>query len=185
VTEGAAKARLFVALEIDHDTRAELAQWRDAQAACEGLRPVPEESMHVTLCFLGWRGEDEIDRIGALVSACARRLPVLALGEGAWLPDRRRPRVLVADLVDPEGAVAELQADLSAALARAAGYEPERRRFRPHITVARVPTGWHGPADLDPAPARDVTPSGVTLFRSRLSRGGARYEAQMRAELHR
>jgi 2'-5' RNA ligase len=183
VSEAAAKARLFVALEVDEETRRELARWRDAQATCEGLRAVPEESMHVTLCFLGWRREDEIERIGSLVTSCARPLPDLALGAATWLPDPWRPRVLVIDLVDGEDAIAELQAELSAVLAREVGYEPELRRFRPHVTVARVHRGWRPRAELEIVPTRDVTLSAVTLFRSQLSRSGARYEAQMRLPL--
>jgi 2'-5' RNA ligase len=60
---------------------------------------------------------------------------------------------------------------------------PERRRFLPHVSVARV----RGRAPEDPLP--DLPEMGsfdatsLTLFRSRLSPKGARYEALARASL--
>jgi 2'-5' RNA ligase len=188
---GAARARLFVALDLPEPVRAALAAWGAAIAANvhdEGaLRLLPPESLHATLCFLGWRDEGHVEAIAALALGAVQEgapAPRLALGAPAWLP-RRRPRVLAVDLADSGEALADLQARVSDALEAGAGLEPEKRPFRSHVTVARVPRGTRVSARDElaaPAPLQ-FAGAAVTLYRSRLSRAGARYEPLARVEL--
>jgi 2'-5' RNA ligase len=141
------------------------------------LRDVAPESLHVTLCFLGSRPEEEIDAIAAACTiVAAEPAPGLVLAEGLWLP-RRRPRVLAVRLEDPERGLARIQSELSAALAAGGWYEPEKRPFLAHVTVARVGARLGPrPPELPEPPRVEFTGSSVVLYRSRLSRSGARYE---------
>jgi RNA 2',3'-cyclic 3'-phosphodiesterase len=183
VTERPERARLFVALDLPAEVRDVLAAWgREQTRRREGLRLVDSAMLHVTLCFLGWRGIDEAEGIGATVLACAAPVPDLALGEAAWLPPRR-PRVLAVDLEDA-GAVGALQRRVSDALVAAAGYEPERRPYRPHVTVARVSRGARLRAfDLEPPPPTPFRGAALTLYRSTLRRAGALYTPLARVAL--
>jgi ketosteroid isomerase-like protein len=98
------------------------------------------------------------------------------LGEPVWLP-ARRPRVLAVRLEDGSGVVARVQAALASALVAGGWYAPETRPFLPHVTVARVAKDARlRPPRLEPPPAVEVHCSRVTLYRSRLGSGGARYE---------
>ena len=188
---GAARARLFVALDLPKDAREALAAWGREVAAGDGaerrLRLVPADALHVTLCFLGWRDEGQAEEIATLALGAVPEgapAPPLALGPGAWLPPRR-PRVLAVDLADEAGALADLQARVSDALAARAAFEPEKRPFRPHVTVARVPRGVRAGGREEPPPPAPLRFPGaaVTLYRSRLSGAGAQYEPLARAEL--
>jgi RNA 2',3'-cyclic 3'-phosphodiesterase len=172
--------RLFVAADLPGDVRAALAAWRPDDRA---LRPVDSAGLHVTLCFLGWRDEARVDAIAAAATACAAPVGELAVREGLWLPPRR-PRVLTVALDDPEGRLTAVQEAVVAAMVEAAGHEPEARPFLPHVTVARVRRGARAPrGELPPAPALRFAPTELTLYRSRLSRDGARYEPLARAPL--
>ena len=173
------RARLFVALELPADVRLRLAGWRDAAVhAVPALRPVASESLHVTLCFLGWISSGEVEAI-ALACRGVAGLPAapLRVAEGLWLPPRR-PRVLAVALTDRGGGLARAQAALSDALAAGGWYEPESRPFLAHVTVARVQRGARVRGAELPAldGGAEFEGSTVTLFRSRLGRGGARYE---------
>ena len=188
---GAARARLFVALDLPEDAREALAAWGREVASPDGterrLRLIPAEALHVTLCFLGWRDEGQAEEIGALALGALREgapAPRLTLGAAAWLPPRR-PRVLAVDLADAGGALADVQARVSDALAAGAAFVPEKRPFRPHVTVARVPRGARagGREEPPPPPPLEFPGAAVTLYRSRLSRAGAHYEPLARAEL--
>jgi 2'-5' RNA ligase len=188
---GAPRARLFVALDLPGEPREALAAWGRDVATSDGaerrLRLIPADALHVTLCFLGWRDEGQADEIAALVLGAVpdgAPAPSLALGEAAWLPPRR-PRVLAVDLADEDGAATDLQARVSDALVAGAAFEPEKRPFRPHVTVARVPRGARGGGREEPAPpaALPFRGAAVTLYRSRLSSAGAHYEPLARAEL--
>jgi RNA 2',3'-cyclic 3'-phosphodiesterase len=188
---GAARARLFVALDLPEDVREALAAWGRAVAAPDGaerrLRLVPADALHVTLCFLGWRDEGQAEEIATLALGAVSEgapAPDLAVGAGVWLPPRR-PRVLAVDLADEDGALAGLQARVSDALAARVAFVPEKRPFRPHVTVARVPRGVRAGGREEPAPPAPLRFPGaaVTLYRSRLSGAGAQYEPLARTEL--
>jgi 2'-5' RNA ligase len=176
----AERARLFVALELPDHARGTLARWRDDAVETFGsdrLRPVTADSLHVTLCFLGWCSLDDVEAIAAACGvAAARPVARLTLGRVVWLP-RRRPGVLAVELNDAGARLGAVQATLSASLASGGWYVPEQRPFYPHVTVARVRKGprIRGAELAKPEPL-GFEGEAVTLFRSRLARSGARYE---------
>ncbi len=179
------RARLFVALELPHEARDALGRWIVlAIGRTTGLRPVAADQLHVTLCFMGWQPVEQVD---AVAEACqrlsVRDAATVGLGEVLWLPPRR-PRVLAIGLDDHGGRVSAIQSELSGLLQAGGWYEPEARPYLPHVTVARA-----GRRDrvrqlsLPAPPSLSATTSRVTLFRSRLSAAGARYEALSSVEL--
>jgi 2'-5' RNA ligase len=144
------------------------------------------DHLHVTLCFLGWLTAADVDAVleacGAVADASACDL---RLGEATWLP-RRRPRVVAVVLEDPDKELAPVQRALSEALQAGGWYEPEVRPFLAHVTVARAGSRQRVRArDLEAPPPVAVRASRVTLFRSRLSPTGARYEQLGSVELAR
>ena len=176
---GGERVRLFVALDLPEPVRAALLEWRAAQAPLQGLRLTSPAALHATLCFPGWRPTEEIapvaESCATATGGCER--PRLRLGESLWLPPRR-PRVLSVALEDPTGVLGRLQASLSAALSKGGWYEPESRPYLAHVTVARMPARSRVRAVELPSPrALEFNAPSVTLYRSRLERGGARYEA--------
>ena len=178
-------ARLFAALELPVDVRGALGAF--GRAAADGdfaLRAVSDDALHVTLAFLGHRPLDDIPFASeAARSAVAGPVAALSLGEPLWLAPRR-PHVLTVEVVDGDGALIALQERVAAALVGATGYEPDRRRFRPHVTVARV---RHGAAPrrrgLPEAPKAAFAGEAVVLYRSWLGGGPARYEPLERVAL--
>src|SRR4051812_3063655 len=178
-------ARLFVALEIGAPDRAALGAWaQEAVGEDAGMRVVATEQIHLTLAFLGHRSPDEIPALGAVVAdvAAGRPAPALRSTGALWLSPRK-PHVLTVGVEDATGALAALHDELWTAL-EALDFTRERRRFRPHLTVARVRHGWTAPsAALPPAPERDLEAGSVVLMRSWLGGGPARYEALERGAL--
>lgn len=171
--------RLFVALELPAEAVAALAAFR-ARADAGVWRPVADEALHLTLAFLGRRPAEDAQRVGELLHGVAVAAPRLRLGGALALPPRC-PRVLAAEVEDRDGTLATLQAEVGGRLQESGLYEPEARRFRPHVTVARLRSG----ARVRPAqPERLVGPEpvpfrglAVTLYESRLEQAGARYLA--------
>jgi 2'-5' RNA ligase len=168
--------RLFAALDLPRPVRTSLAAWAaSAVAGDDRLRLVREESLHVTLVFLGERADP-----GPAAAAVVQALdappdaPPLAVDGPLWLSPRR-PHVLTVGLDDPSGELATIQASVLDALVRHAGHEADRRSFRPHVTVARV-RGRLRPFELPSPPTLEFRPPAVTLYRSVLGRGPATYE---------
>ena len=169
------------------------AAWRRARAwpasSRGALRLLDAQSLHLTLCFLGSRPVGEIEALAAALGACAEHACELSVGAPLWLPPRR-PRALAVEIHDRSGELARVQERVSGALARASGWEPQRRRFRPHITLARIRRGAAGAArgparagagasssSLPATPRLSFTPEAIVLYRSWLAPEGASYEA--------
>jgi 2'-5' RNA ligase len=164
--------RLFVALDLPAPARDALTAFRDA-ADAEVWRPVPETSFHVTLAFIGHREAADVARCTVALDALELpAAPPLALGPAVVLS-----RVLAVAVEDPTGGLGAVQAAVAAALAEAGVYEPEARRFRPHVTVGRLRKGARPGRRSDAAPSPVPFAGGaVVLYRSILGRGPANYE---------
>jgi RNA 2',3'-cyclic 3'-phosphodiesterase len=216
MTRGAT-ARLFVAVDPPAEVCEELLAWarraltrtsRGRSLRANGdARLLEPEALHLTLCFLGGRQVDEIATIGEALADCAASVGELELGAPLWLPPRH-PRVLAVEVHDRDGGLERLHSAVCGALAAATDWRPERRRFRAHITVARIrgggrERGRRRPRRGDDASAGDLertqgrrqepslpatpqlrfTPAAVVLYRSFLSRSGASYQALASCEL--
>src|SRR3954451_3846509 len=147
------RVRLFVALELPDEFRERLARWReDAYRELPGLRLPARETLHVTLVFLGYQAERDIERITEICFAEAPgRFALEVVGMKGVPP--RRSRLHALDLSDRDGGLARWQAALSERLARAGLYEPEKRPFWPHVTLARVKRGVRAAAAPPALPA--------------------------------
>jgi len=182
----APRLRLFVALELPAAARGTLAAFREAEADPAVWRPVRDEALHLTLAFLGMRPAEDVAAIAGVLERGAGAAPPLALGPALLLPPRRA-RALCAEVADPGGALAALQARVSDGLAAVGVYEAERRPFRAHATVARLRAGARAPRQARTAGPEPLEFHGetLTLYRSRPQRGGAVYEALSRVPLPR
>lgn len=123
--------RLFAGLEIAEGARQRLEGLRGELA---GARWVAPEDYHITLRFFGDVDGPTADALTARLAALrARPVPMQLSGLGVF--GGRRPRALWAGVVaGPE--LAALQRACEQA-GRAAGLEPQSRKYTPHVTLAR------------------------------------------------
>ena len=179
--------RAFVAVELPPEARDALSavvRYLDGRGIA-GLRTVDPVSAHLTLKFLGNVPASRVGAIeDALVEAASGSRPfTLALDDTGTFPERGAPRVLWVGLSGDVDALSSLQSGTEAAL-RPLGFEPERRPFRPHLTLARLRDRStlsdrnRAAAALSSAPFEPGLAFGVesvSLMRSILRREGPRY----------
>ena len=185
------RARLFVALVLPDEVRRGIGEWGRQQLADPALRPVVEESLHVTLAFLGHRPEKEIEPIAGAVREGAGPAPWIELLDPVQRPPRGRARVIALPVLSP--GAESLQAGVEEKLVEGGFYEPEKRPFWPHVTVARVRPEARGssrPAVVSEAPGPIPKELGeprvavrLALYRSELKPTGARYVPLAQVEL--
>ena len=133
--------RLFFALWATAEERRALSAAAAAAVGSSGGRAVPQENLHVTLAFLGQVPAARTTELAALAhrvgtNGALAGTPLLLQFErlAYW----HAPQILVA--LSTAGAAA---AALAAALQReasAAGFLPDLKPFRAHVTVARKVT---------------------------------------------
>jgi 2'-5' RNA ligase len=187
--------RLFIAVELPEGWTAALRQTQALlrRQGFEPLRWVRPEGAHLTLKFLGNVEAGRVDDlIAALRPAAAASGPfTLRLGGLGSFGPPARPRVLWAGVRGDLHALTRLWQAVEASIGPL-GFPPERERFSPHLTLARVPE--HLPrtlsagipaalAAIDPPTADPLLVREISLMRSHLGPGGARYERLAAAAL--
>jgi 2'-5' RNA ligase len=178
--------RLFVAVPLDEGARSAVEAVVDAVRAGEpegrGVRWVRLEGLHITLRFLGPTPEPRVEQLADAVRAAgAGAAPIRATITGAGsFPSTGRPRTLWLSLTDGADDLARLAGRLDDALAER-GWEPERRPFRAHLTLARadgVRAGAATAAALAAAASQVAIEAAfdrLVLFESVTGSGRARY----------
>jgi RNA 2',3'-cyclic 3'-phosphodiesterase len=186
------RARLFVALDLPQDVRAGLVDWQRTALADPALRVMRPEALHMTLVFLGYQNEKDVKAIAKEAFDVDSQAPAVELvREPVGVPPGKRPR-LIALAANSDETVA-LQKQVEERLVEARFYEPEKRAFWPHLTVARVrpeAPKSRKPALITTPPHplpehmfRFFRPARLVLFKSHLRRSGAEYEALAELEL--
>lgn len=179
-----ADARCFLALLPDAASRTALQRCRDAleranSGAPRGMRWVEPAAMHLTLRFLGESGSAQIDYFKHMLPALARALPTIrARRYGIW-PNRARPRMLVLEL-EADALLSQIAGECEMH-ARKAGFAPESRDFRAHVTLARLRPGCA--LGILPSPPPAFTFDTLALMRSTLAQPVATYTELARAPI--
>jgi 2'-5' RNA ligase len=179
------RARLFVALDLPDDVRGEIVAWQQRELTDEALRPTAPENLHVTLAFLGYQRERDIEAIAKLVAATRAPAPRMRLAPEPVTKGRSRKRPSLIALDAPSEEAVALQAELETSLVDAGFYEPEKRAFWPHVSVARVRPERRGskrpmevtrmPGPFGEGDVRTFDSVRISLYRSNLRPQGAEY----------
>ena len=175
--------RLFVALDLPPPVKAQLAA---LSGGIPGAKWVPPENHHLTLRFIGeiepWLAE-EVD--AALAAIRAPRFDLALAGLGTFEKGGRIQSIHVT--AERSEALTRLQGKVETALQRI-GLEPERRRFAPHVTLARTDraetqklVSFVQAHSLFRAPP--VAVEHFTLFSSHLGKEAAHYVPEVDYEL--
>ncbi len=126
--------RLFVALPLPEMLRQSLAL---LGGGVPGAKWTPVQNFHLTLKFIGEVDERTADDIVSALDGVRADAFDLSLHGIGTFEGKRGPRLLyAAGVATPE--LLDLEARVSAALARVPGLEVENRRFTPHVTLARL-----------------------------------------------
>lgn len=145
-----------------------------------GARWVDADNYHITLRFIGEVAEDEAEDIDAALSTVsAPQFPLSIVGVGHFGKLRKARSVWAGVEAGPP--LKHLQAKIESAIVRA-GFPREERRFKPHVTLARIKgeTGHHLANFLSEHGdfrLAETTVSHFHLFQSQLTRNGAMYES--------
>jgi len=131
--------RLFVALAVPETVKSALGDLRaELGQGLPSLRWVRPEGIHLTLRFLGDVPEGELEAVRLALAPCADGVAPFTLqtvGVGVF-PHLRAPRVFWIGFRTIPDPLYHLQDRVEQAM-NGIGFTPERRPFRPHLTVGR------------------------------------------------
>ncbi len=182
--------RSFIALPVPGHVTSHLARLHESVSQAEGkIRWVKAEAMHLTCVFLGDIETEQIDPISEALQRAAAGIPpfVTSLDSVGAFPNFRHPRVVWVGFERGEDEVTALKKRIDEEL-EPLGFEPEYRRFHPHLTLGRV-KGEGKKGLLEQAAAAWILPyenwitGEIVLFQSVLSRHGPTYTVLARVPL--
>jgi len=169
--------RLFVGIALPGDIRG---QCERLKGGLKAARWVDQENLHLSLRFIGEvTGGMESDIDAALKPLNRPPFSLTLSGLGAF--DRRGRVHAVWAGVEKSDELAVLRDKVETALVRT-GLEPEHRKFKPHVTIARLKGGAATEAGLyleshAGFAAGPFMVDTFTLYESHLGHGGTHYEA--------
>lgn len=169
--------RLFVGLALP---AAAAARIMHLHHRLPGARWIAPENLHITIAFIGDVETPQAEDIHNALSVLRCPAPTLRLKDLGSFGEAHRSRALWLG-IDPPRALDALHERVAAALRRAR-VKLEKRRFTPHVTIARLgevePTAMASLLNRNiEAASAPFTPEALTLFRSYRGRDGAHYEA--------
>lgn len=169
--------RLFVALSLPDSVAARLSL---LQSGVIGARWQTREQLHLTLRFIGevdGRVLRDIDDMLSVIRCSRLLLELKGVGEFG----HNKPHALWAG-VAPNDALLHLQRKIERAVQQA-GLEPEKKKYKPHITLARLrgtPPGivmdWLTDHALFAGGAFEA--NAFALYSSQLTSDGSKYRVE-------
>lgn len=141
-------------------------------------KAVPPENWHITLRFLGSTDQVAYERYLAALdySGLGAEFDV-GLGEMGAFPRPRSATVTWLAVTEGQDRLADLASEAEE-VALSAGFAPEDRPFRAHLTLSRVRPPEDVSRLVEEFPAVDLRWScrSIVVYRSHPGRGGVRYE---------
>ncbi len=134
--------RCFIAVEcIDDDVVSGI---RRVQGALEStgahLKHVETENIHLTLKFLGEIEQHKVDEVTTIINGISFDPFSFKVEEVGVFPNHNRPTTIWAGITDGVSDLAMVNEEVDSKMAKL-GFERERRRFQPHLTISRVKSG--------------------------------------------
>lgn len=185
--------RLFIAVDLPPETLQALAQTQKRLKSAKAVRWTKPQQIHLTLQFLGDTPAARVEAIAHALQREVSPLPAFSLtlnGVGVF-PNLKRPRIIWAGLAGQSDALQALHRAVIAAT-QTVGFIPEKRPFKPHLTIGRVQK-WANPGDyaairqtIQRAPIAEIAAFSVdhiSLIRSRLTPAGPIYTQLTRIDL--
>jgi 2'-5' RNA ligase len=178
--------RSFIAVELPDETKLKLKQL-EAQLKSGrryAMKWVAPDSIHLTLKFLGNIAIDRTGEITGAIEEAARGISpfqVNVTGLGVF-PNSKRVQVTWVGLDGQTEKLVQLQQNIESGMEKL-GFIPEKRRFTPHLTIARFrdhasPGERQDFGQLIASIRFDAGPfivDSISLMKSQLTREGAIY----------
>jgi 2'-5' RNA ligase len=142
--------RSFLAFKLPSEIREQIDKIsRELQQSSLPVRWVKTDNIHLTIIFLGSVSEDTIDDIKKETGAVVQRFSAITIGLNGIgvFPNWRRPRVFWVGLDGEIESLSNLRNELQAEL-KVFGFKPEKRPFRPHLTLGRFRSSLKGDEEL-------------------------------------
>lgn len=165
--------RLFLAISLPEDVKKRLFRFVEKEYRNLPVKWVQRENLHITLIFLGYTPEEKIPEICEAIGEKLAGVSSFELEfQNFQVGPNKEAKKMIWAAGEKSGELAELKYRLDKALG---AYIPEKKEFRPHITLGRIIKREWGKISPEPEVEKKFTfsvPVGsVELFESKFEKG--------------
>lgn len=170
------KHRLFIAILLPEEIKEKLIDFQRRFKKFE-VRWTKSENLHLTLAFLGYTDQREIERIKEIIKKIAQKFSpfILNLNQITLGPDSKRPRMIWA-VGEAKAPLKELVEDLKNQLTREKIFVDRKYPFKVHLTLARAKGKELYGRKIDKKIDLTFSVKEIALMESRLSPKSAEYK---------
>ena len=176
--------RIFIAIDISEAARAAVVTYIEKLYLDFVRIPVGwehAEKLHFTIRFLGDTDEEWLDKVCEVVRATANKFQPFSvrIAETGVFPHYKNAKVLWLGPKQGSDKMTAINSEMDACL-NLIGIEPEKRKFHPHLTIARIKdleksrtlVRVHRQRQFEPIV---FTAAGLTVYESKLRKTGSEY----------
>ena len=177
--------RLFIALPLPSSVETKLGEIIDDLKNKGGkVKWVNPKNIHITVRFLGETDERQVPAIKEIMDRVSIKYNSynLTIDRLGGFPNLNKPRVIWAGLTDDEqiGIMARMVKEIEYDI-RKLGFDPDEKRFKPHLTLGRVKVPKNLDELLDSLRSYHLKPTSfildsLRLYKSTLTPQGPIYE---------
>lgn len=177
--------RLFIAVDISDEAREIASGIIRELSPARGVSFVRPENLHITLKFLGDTDAPTEAKLVEMLQRISADTPPFTLRFDG--PELLGKRVVSIKITGDTPSVFNLEKRIDTECERL-GFKPEGRRFRPHLTLARIRDPHTAKAFANrhleaQIPAANFRVSTITLYESKFTSSGTAYESVYMADL--
>lgn len=183
--------RTFIAVELPQEIQDTLKGLQDVlRGSMPDVRWTKAGNIHLTLKFLGDVQVSRLDAIGEALGDVARQFSPFDMnltGIGAF-PNSRKPRIVWVGIEQGADELVSIATQIEGSMKRL-GFPPEKRPFRPHLTIGRIRHLEHPVVMTDSLDRSEVGELGrftvqkLSFIKSQLDPGGSIYTILFEAPL--
>ena len=132
--------RLFVGIDIEPEIRERIARFVEgAREFAPEARWVKPETFHVTLKFIGEVRDEKVEDVKNALGRATGAATAISFRGFGFFPTPRNARVFWVGIeADPNLEALARAVDEQLVGVQALGIEPEKARYKPHLTLARA-----------------------------------------------
>ena len=147
------------------------------------VRWTKKENLHITIEFLGYLRDKEIEKVGEIIAEVSSNIPPLkiTLTNICYVLEKEKIPRMIWVKGEKSDILSKMKINLDKKLEKEIGFKPEKREFTPHITLGRI-RKWQFkaiPLEERPEIEKDIDlmfkVSSIELMESKLKPTGAEY----------
>lgn len=131
------KKRIFISAPVSDSVKNKIVRLQKKFVSFEGVRWESGNKLHITLYFLRYLDDSEIQQVKTVLSEIKFKNFKAILAGYNFFPSKKQPRVIVLQ-IQSNDAIEKLQKEIGAKLNKYKFFKSEKRKFKAHLTFGRV-----------------------------------------------